>query len=312
MLMPPLLLPATDTAPDTSPKRANLSRAEVTSDARLIHLGKEVSHPSGVPAFEVSLCAHLVNGQKVLAQELERGAGDLAALTRSAIAQAGFELDIPGKPHVMGSLVGIEGFALSVNGDTSDRLINRIRAMERQQVVVHVGRVGLFPDDSRVGFKRVNRAVKRGRLTSDDMEVESDASILFPLGSTSHILASEDATDELLDRLLLGKESGRKVLNDARTIEKRPDFLQPGQFLVTEIDIGSQSHHVVLRPELVDAQGCVTELRHLRAFLLDAGRTQHGIRHAELWNLGDEPIDLRNVRIHADLYRPAEVLKPGH
>lgn len=306
-----LSLSATDTALDTPSKRANLSRAEVTTDARLIHLGKEVAHPFGVPSFEISLCAPLINGQKNLAHGLKRGVGIISPLTRSAIAQVGFELDAH-QVNVMDSFIGIEGYALSVNGDTSDRLIDRIRAMERQRVVVHLGRVGLFPHDSRVGFKRVNRAVKRGRLTSDDMEVVADASILFPLGSTSHILASEDTTDALLDRLLLGKESGRKVLDDARTIEKRPDFLQPGQFLVTEIDIQSQSHHVVLRPELIDAEGQVTEIRHLRAFLLDAGRTQHGIRHAELWNLGDESIDLRSVRIRADLYRPAEVLQPGH
>ncbi len=293
------------------PKRANLSRAQVTLDARLIHLGKEVSHPSGVPAFEISLCAPLINGQKCLAHELKLGAGIISPLTRSAIAQIGFELD-PQEVQVMGSLIGIEGFALSANGETSDLLMNRIRAMQGQQVV-QLGRVGLFPDDSRVNLnKRVRRANDRGRLTSDDMEIGHNASIFLPLGRTSHILSPDKAVDDLLDRILLGRGSGRKALDDVRTIEERPDFLLPGEFLVTEIDIGSQSHHVVLRPQLVDAQGNVTELRHLRAFFLDAGRTQHGIRHAELWNLGKEPIDLRNVRIRADLYRPAEVLKPGH
>ncbi len=284
----------------------------MTTDARLIHMGKEIDHPSGVPAHEIVLVAPLVNGQKILAQELQLGVGTILPLTRSSIAQIGLELD-PQKVQVMGSLIGVEGYVLSANGDISDRLVDRIQAMERERMVVNLGRVGLLPDNARVNQRRrVSRARDRGRLVSNDMAVAPDATLLFPLGSTSHVLRPEATSAELLDRILLGKESGRKALNDTRIIEKRPDFLYPGEFLVTEIDIGTQAHHVVLQPEIVDVNGEETDVCHLFAFLLEAGRTQNGIRHAEVWNRGTKPVDLRRVRIRADLYRPAEVQQPGH
>lgn len=295
-------------------QRSSLNRADVTPDARLIQLGREVSHQSDVPAYEFSMCAPLINGQRDLAQELHLGAGVLVPLTRSSIAQLGVELDVR-KVTPVGSLVCIEGYVLSTNGNISNRVIDRVKEMMRQHMEVMLGRVGLLPSDSRVGLaKRLRRAVDRGRLMSESLQQMPDRSVLLEVGSTAYVLPEARATDALLDNILIGKTSGRKALDEARDQVVRPDMLEPGQFMVTDLDIGSQSHHVLLRPELVDASGHITSARHHLALFLDAGRTQKqkGKRHAELWNRGRGPVDLRSMYIQADLYRPTTIQDAGH
>lgn len=67
----------------------------------------------------------------------------------------------------------------------------------------------------------------------------------------------------------------------------------------------------MLQPWAIEPSGETSHAMHLSAYLLDAGRTQGGHRHVELWNTNGAPVDLDTVRIAAYAYRTRNIQSPG-
>lgn len=295
-------------------RRLTVSKAEITPDALLTYISDHpVDHPSGVPAYTIRWFAPLVNGQSQLADHLiaDPQAGSITSVARSSIAQLGLELEFDQHKRI-GNFLQAEGHLLSVAGDQSDRLIQHIHAFMREQHGVVLGRTALLTKESRVKHMRTyRRQIKKGGLRVNGASRAKDGSLLLPLGNHQYVFKDGQPSDELLDTIVSGRQSGREALNQARTKQLRTDVLQPGAFIVTDIHVETRHHHVMLRRETRDLLGSTTEARHLIAFLLEAGRTQGGERHAEVWNMGKEPINLSALRILADMHYPAEVIEQG-
>lgn len=285
-------------------------RAQATPDPVIRHLSSGAKpHRLDVPAHEAVLAIELDDRQVKIARAMLAGEGVIRPLVRSAIAQLGVDLEAHDVRLEHSTLV-IAGALLTMPHGPAERLMDRMKRTHRD-VALTVGRAALLPHEARMSKSDIEEAMLEGRLSAAGAHADDEGTMFLPLTHHAYEFHESHPSDEVLDRVLTGISSGRLALNGVRTTTRRPSVLQSREFLVGGMDVHARGCHLVLNSRTVDDDGRTTHAAHLSAFMLDAGRTQQGERHAELWNVNGAPVALDSLRLTANAYRAHSVSDLG-
>lgn len=283
--------------------------AQATQDHVIRYLSSQKGHHSlDVPAHDVVMEAPLSATQREIAVTLLAGEGVIQPLVRSAIAQLGVDIDAHDVKIGKDSM-RIEGKLLAMPNSPGERLLEQMQFLHRHYELI-VGRAALLPEHARLSSSEMEEAVRLGQLRAKGGVIDREQ-LLLPLQRDIHVFDEKHPSEDLMQHVLFGVKSGRALLQEVRSVKMRDDVLPSRSFIVGNIDVHTSDHHVILDQATVDPSGSRTHTIHLGAFLLDAGRTQEGTRHVELWNANGSPTKLDDLRIVATAYRAAEKQEPG-
>lgn len=287
----------------------------ITRDGYVVSVGEdEVLHPVyNIPSYEMTVHLTLSPEELLLYRHISSsGEGVIRMHIRSSLAQLGVDAFHPSTSivNIEGAILSISTLIVSFNGLIGQNVIGCIRGLSKNQIKPCVMHLGLFPHKTRVkSAHAVQDLIDKKLLRIDGADMYQDGSIgLVPIAPL-YTYDSELCTENAISHILFG--NGRKNLISLRKEDALGDTLDPGVFLVCGVAIDTTQNHVVLRREVKTNTCQMTDVVHGESCILQAGRTRGGSRQLELWNRGNAPINIRSLRIIADMYRADDSILPG-
>lgn len=292
-----------------SRSNVDVSTAVATQDGELLALSSQsVDHPVyNTPAYEAKVRFEISAYQHELALclEMEQNNRNAQTIARSAPEQLGvfsggfaangtdplFEVQ-----KITEDSIEIATYVTTVDSNADGRMLQSL-----QSLMLRLQNPKSVKDSTRPKIMRLFLAHPEAKVTVPEPR-------LLKLLPEKVVYDSIKFSNEELESIWLGTQSGREVLlpkGARKDVERK---IQPGSFIVGEVsamkrDDPSSQHFWLIERVVLDEHGNPTAIRHGEAALFDPMRSI-GLRQIEVVNIGAESVASDSLYFQITEYHP--------